>query len=248
MRSSRRSSTRHPSFRLSASDGGTLSGVGTRLDGSADPRCAYHSVRHRSTNAAERRGRAVRRARDSLRNARRLDLGALGYVPERRMVDLAARDSAFLDLSVTRLITTLGAVTVRERERFNAIKSDLDQRRRAGWGYMADSAAVEKLPGVWDAFNFPRVHVIKNGPQWTIYMTSGVLTMPQGGKGGGTDCFPAIWIDGAISDIQFLNELTKEEIGLIEIYTSAASAPLQYTGTQTNCGIVLVWRKRFISP
>ena len=72
--------------------------------------------------------------------------------------------------------------------------------------------------------------------------------MPQRGAGGGTDCFPTIWIDGALSDIEILNAMMKEEIGLIEVYTSAARAPLQYSGTRTNCGVVLVWRKRFISP
>ncbi len=231
---------------MSASDGGTLAGVVHDSTGAPihDARITLSGIAHEWRSGAD--GRFVARGIPS--GTRVASISALGYVPERRMVDLAARDSAFLNLSVTRLITTLGAVTVRERERFNAIKTDLDQRRRAGWGYMADSAAIEKLPGVWDAFNFPRVHAVKNGPLWTIYMTSGVLTMPQGGTGGGTDCFPTIWLDGAISDIAMLNELTKEEIGLIEIYTSAASAPLQYSGTRTNCGIVLVWRKRFISP
>jgi hypothetical protein len=231
---------------MSASDGGTLAGVvhdstGAPVHGA---RVTVSGVAHEWRTGAD--GKFV--ARGIPPGTRVASISALGYVPERRMVDLAPRDSAFLNLPVTRLITILGAVTVRERERFNAIKSELDQRRRAGWGYMADSAALEKLPSVAAAFNFPRVHIYKQGgADWKIYMTSGVLTMPQGGRGGGTDCFPTIWIDGAISDIEILNALTKEEIGLIEVYTSAASAPLQYSGTRTNCGIVLVWRKRFIS-
>jgi hypothetical protein len=173
---------------------------------------------------------------------------ALGLAPERRLVDLAARDSAFLDLSMTRLITTLSTVTIREREHLNALRSDLDQRRRAGFGYRADSLELARLPGVMEAFNFPGVRTAWKLGMWGISMT-GVYSIPSKGSSGITlSCNPTIWIDGAISDIFMLNELTKDEIALIEVYNSAARAPLQYASARSLCGVVLVWRKRYIDP
>jgi hypothetical protein len=173
---------------------------------------------------------------------------AIGFVRERRLVDVAAQDSATFDFSMTRLITTLPTVTVEERKRFEALKSDLESRRRMGFGYRSDSAALARLPGVMEAFNFPGVRARSSQGRWFIYM-NGVYSIPsKNGTGITLTCAPTIWIDGAIADIAYLNELSKDEIALIEVYTSAAGAPLQFTGTRTNCGVVLVWRKRFINP
>jgi hypothetical protein len=177
-----------------------------------------------------------------------VSVNTLGFAQERRLVQLAPQDSGTLDLSMTRLITTLPTVTVEERRRFDARKSELEGRRRMGFGYRADSAELGRLPGVMEAFNFPGVHTKSAQGRWLIYM-SGVYTMPsKKGSGLTTTCAPTIWIDGFIADIDYLNELTKDEIGLIEVYTSAAGAPMQYAGTRTNCGVVLVWRKRFLNP
>ena len=89
-------------------------------------------------------------------------VNVMGFVRERRLVEFAAHDSATLDLSMTRLLTTLPTVTVEERRRFDALKSDLEFRRRMGFGYRADSAEIAKLPGVMEAFNFPGVHTSWN--------------------------------------------------------------------------------------
>lgn len=175
-------------------------------------------------------------------------VNTMGFVRERRLVEVAAQDSATLDLSMTRLVTTLPVVTVEERRRFDALKSEIESRHRLGFGYRADSAELARLPGVMEAFNFPGVRTRSSQGRWFISMT-GVYTMPsKKGSGITMTCAPTIWIDGSIADIDYLNELTKDEIGLIEVYTSAAGAPMQYAGTRTNCGVVLVWRKRFINP
>ena len=172
----------------------------------------------------------------------------IGFVRERRLVELAAQDSATLELSMTRLLTTLPTVTVEERRRFDALKSDLESRRRMGFGYRADSLELARLPGVREAFNFPGVHTGGTPMLWGINMTGVYSISSKGSTGITMTCDPAIWIDGGISDMDMLRELGKDEIGLIEVYTSAAGAPMQYAGSRTNCGVVLVWRKRFINP
>ena len=174
---------------------------------------------------------------------------AFGFLPERRLVDLTPHDSAFLELSVTRLITRLNTVTVREREKVNLLKKDLASRCSAGFGYCADSTALDRLPTLWAAFNFPGVQAKRNPlsfPPWTIIMSRS-FSISVGSSSAST-CSPTLWIDGAVSDIEILNAMSKDEIGLIEVYNSAAGAPSQYAGTRTNCGIVLIWRKVFISP
>jgi hypothetical protein len=173
---------------------------------------------------------------------------ALGFAPERRIVDLAADDSSRVDLSMAALITRLSPVMIEERAHYNARKDEVDQRRRAGFGYRTDSLELERLPGVWDAFNFPGVRA--GGPPccWAISMSGVYSIISKSGTGMALSCAPTIWIDGGVSDIDMLHELHKEEIAIIEVYNSAARAPLQYGGSRTNCGVVLVWRKQYINP
>ncbi len=179
-------------------------------------------------------------------------VSTVGFVHERRMFDAMARDSVLLDLSMSRLLTKLRTVTVAERQRYNALKFDLDQRRRAGFGYHADSNDLARLPGVREAFNFPSVHIGGTPARWSIYIQRGVYSLPSKTSTGGPSlgCTPAIWIDGMTSkgEIEILNDMSKEEIALIEVFPSAAGAPLQFAGTATNCGVVLVWRKNFVNP
>jgi hypothetical protein len=175
-------------------------------------------------------------------------VNTVGFVLERRLVDLAPRDSAALDLSMSRLITTLSAVTIQERAHFNALKADLDERRRLGFGYRADSTELSRLPGVLEAFNFPGVHSTWAQGRWQIYMQGAYHIGSKGSSGLPLTCAPTVWIDGAVASMDYLNELAKDEIGLIEVYTSAAGAPLEFSGTRTNCGIILVWRKAYLTP
>jgi len=163
-------------------------------------------------------------------------------------MDVVPGDSASLDLSMTHLMTKLATVTIEERRRFDAVRADLEHRRRLGFGYRADSTELAKLPGVVEAFNVPGVHTKVMGGQFLIYMNGTYTMTSKKGSGLAITCYPTIWIDGFIVDITAANNLTKDEIGMIEVFTSAASAPGQYAGTRTNCGVVLIWRKRYISP
>ena len=175
---------------------------------------------------------------------------AVGFERERRLAQVAPGDSASLAVSMSRLMTRLNTVTIEERRRLNAVRADIDHRKKLGFGYRVDSVGLSRLPGVGEAFVLPSVHVKFNGNQWSLYMTrAGAFSIPgKGGAGLKMDCAPTIWIDGFKADVALANSLTKDEIGLIETYTSAAGAPLEYTGSNTNCGIVLIWRKRYISP
>jgi hypothetical protein len=171
---------------------------------------------------------------------------ALGFEPEQRVVDLASIDSSHLDLSMSRLITKLSTVTVREHEHFNEIKSELDQRRRAGFGYRTDSLELDHLPGLHEAFAFPGVYVDSKPHDWKVWMR-GVKSITRA-NGNQALCAANVFIDGLrLSGKGPLSEMSKEEVAVIEIYNSAARAPLQF-GTDNNCGVVLVWTKMYVNP
>lgn len=172
-------------------------------------------------------------------------LVAAGTLHAQDTARVAAGDSASRDLPLSRSMTMLNAVTIRERQQFDIIRADLDHRRKLGFGYRIDSVQLTRLPGVGEAFTLPSVHVQWRQGQWSVYMTStGAYEISRTGLS--LSCVPAMWIDGQNADAELANTLTKDEIGLIEVFTSGAGAPLEYS--TSNCGVVLIWRKRFISP
>jgi hypothetical protein len=173
---------------------------------------------------------------------------ALSLAPERRLVDFSGNDSAYVDLSLMRLVTTLATVTVRERQHFDAVKDELNQRRRAGFGYRADSLEFAKVFSVGQALNFPGVHVTTSGGTWGIYMTGVYSIASKGAMSLVTTCKPTVWFDGAKTDWEMVNSVSKDEVALVEIYNSAARTPLQFSGGRTLCGVVLVWSKRYVNP
>ena len=179
---------------------------------------------------------------------REVMMSSIGFLRACRVVDFAPHDSATVVASLSRIVTKLSAVQIREREHKNHLIDEIDQRQRAGFGYRMDSLELGHLPGLAEAFNFPGSHVAWKAGGWSITMNGTYKLTSKGGSGTSLTCNPTIWIDGMISDILILNDMQKEEIAMIEVYTSAARAPLQYTGTRDLCGIVLVWRKRFIDP
>jgi hypothetical protein len=179
--------------------------------------------------------------------ARVVGIRALGFAAERRLVEVAARDSVYVGVSMAPFVAPLRTVTVRERARLDARKAELDERRRMGFGYRADSSDFKKVINVSQTLSFPGVHIVWIGGEWGIYM-SGVYSLPAKGSSRAVlTCNPAIFIDGMRSDMDMVNTLNKDEIALIEVFNSAARAPLQCAGG-SNCGVVLFWLKGYISP
>jgi hypothetical protein len=190
--------------------------------------------------------------------ARVVTSSQLGFAPERRLVDVSGADSLAVDLSMSRVSTYLDTLKISGKQSLRTTTLlDIASRRKLGMGYFEDSTKLTKLPGAGlrDVFNFPSV---RTGPAlssgkpgaappamgvWYIFMTSHAASIM-----GASSCVATIYVDGMSTSIEYVNDLTKEEIGLIEVFTSPSRAPVEYSGSGGNCGIVLIWRKAFLRP
>jgi hypothetical protein len=57
-------------------------------------------------------------------------------------------------------------------------------------------------------------------------------------------CSPLVWVDGLRAPNDELDDLTRgADVAAIEIYTSQAGVPAQYTDRTATCGTILVWLK-----
>ncbi|HLA89386.1 MAG TPA: carboxypeptidase regulatory-like domain-containing protein [Gemmatimonadaceae bacterium] len=260
--------------RLDPAAGGVIAGVVRDATGRPlkDVRVRVMGV----AGEARTDGRGAFAYRGALPGRRVASLEAIGYERARRLVELAAGDSAFLDVRLGRL-TTLAAVTVRERERVNALRAEIAQRVRAGFGYLTDSVKLAKMINTWTAFEVPNAVVHWRGPNsWTVVVSRVVL-----GEGM-INCVPAVWLDDQLSEFEQLAMVPKENLALLEFYSRAANVPLKYGGSarlaetanwgaqqstkgraggasprqqaastdstlsRGDCGVVLAWTKAFL--
>ncbi|HEY4216261.1 MAG TPA: carboxypeptidase regulatory-like domain-containing protein [Gemmatimonadaceae bacterium] len=100
------------------------------------------------------------------------------------------------------------------------------------FGYFIDQQQLEKLH-----------------PQQTsdaLRAVPGVLVRPArlGNVVKIRGCSPLVWVDGLRAPNGELDELTRgADVAAIEIYTSIAGVPAQYTDRSATCGTILVWLK-----
>ncbi len=105
--------------------------------------------------------------------------------------------------------------------------------------------------------------LVMRAPEYSLLRYRGrpvdvkVLRAQGGGfQRGIMPCLPTIWLDGLLvreggfrkgdePGLLFLNDLINpEDIGGIEVYAGPAQTPIQFRGTGSMCGVVVVWSRR----
>lgn len=163
---------------------------------------------------------------------RQVDVLAIGRIPVSVVLELTAGDTASFTASMRR-VTTLDVVRVTGTRRQRVLLEGYETRRKAGFGFVLDSAALSTRGRLWSAFEgFPSVEVKVRSGEFSLLFPS-----VQGGK-----CVPAIFIDGRETDIAELNMLRVGELAAVEVYPHRMSTPAEFL-TKDRCGSVAVWTK-----
>lgn len=125
------------------------------------------------------------------------------------------------------------------------------ERKEAGFGHFIEREELRRRIGnyVTDAFrSVPRMAVHEPRPS---LVGAGELVHPRlMVRQGGRTCSPTFYVDGAEVHRGGANSgplrpddfLHPEDLEAVEIYTGAASVPLQYQA-RSPCGLVLVWTR-----
>jgi hypothetical protein len=158
----------------------------------------------------------------------------IGYKASSVTVQLAPGDTISPALVMRRAATVLDTVTI-EGERFTPAMLELELRRKAGLGHFITQAEIDKKnpPLLSDLFvGIPSVDVPVRGG-W-----------PGNIRSGG--CPFVVYLDGIRIPTQpdFDNLAVPKEIAGIEIYSGAATIPLQYKPISGSfCGVILLWTR-----
>jgi hypothetical protein len=175
-----------------------------------------------------------------------LDVRAVGFVPGHRTVHLLdddAPDEATIDLVPLRAY--LDTVRVTARRLFDLDLNGFERRRRQGQGHFLTGEEIEKrhAPQTTTLLNnFPRVETVMNPRGFGRLVLMRVR---------GSYCQPDLFLDGIriMSDLADLDVLTHpDEIEGMEVYTTPASAPLEYAGRMSGCGSIVIWTRSHPLP
>ncbi len=174
-----------------------------------------------------------------------LEVGALGFAPSRRQIDLPPGGELRLDLTLAAVARELPELNVTVSEATLA-RSGFEERRRRGMGghYITreeiarrGSIRVEELlrtaPGI-------RLEPVGSSEYRIVSL--------RGGPGWSDSCQPTVFVDSfkvpVDPDSGISLPVSPNEVEGIEVHNSTTSAPLQYRIASASCGVILIWTSR----
>ncbi len=171
-----------------------------------------------------------------------VEVRAIGYYPESRVVDLVANRPASLHVTLFTLRSVLDTVHVTASRIYSADRNGFERRKRgAGYGNFFDENDVARLrPGsiIQLLHRVPGISITGDAFDSAVLMRD----MYTGGY-----CQPVVYIDGMpVRDLtarEIEGWVRPEELAGMEVYPRAGMAPAEFTRLD-GCGAVVVWTRR----
>ncbi|HKP77264.1 MAG TPA: carboxypeptidase regulatory-like domain-containing protein [Longimicrobiaceae bacterium] len=166
-------------------------------------------------------------------------------------VPVAVRETVYVEIRVAAAPMQLDPLRVTARvappRRRTLERTGFYDRERMGIGrffrredferyqHLSTSRVLSRAPGVIVQGAGPREYVV-----FTRSSISGALV-----RSGAGYCMPLLYLDGVrISSASALNEVAgAANVEAVELYQSAAEIPVEYVGSGSACGVILVWTR-----
>ena len=173
---------------------------------------------------------------------RSVEARALGFVPRRIAVDLAADTTTRADIPLDRTVPALEAVTVYGKA--TPKRRDLTgflERRRSGFGRYLSAEQVEKSHAqtLSDLLaTVPGLRIVNGAAGETTILSRGTLDLTS-------QCMPDVFLDGFVvhDGARVVGDMVRPaDIVGIEVYMTSATTPVEFM--KGPCGAVLIWTRR----
>ncbi len=166
----------------------------------------------------------------------------LGFQPYTVKAQLADSSSLDLVFRMKRAPFQLQDVVVDEKKQEKRSRFYERMKESNGFGTFVTREQIEQrnTPFTCDLLRGRLgLRVIQTGSTCNIRMSRN-----QGASFQNADCAPTLIVDGSRSDISLLetNSLPPSSLEGVEIYRSAAEAPMEYNGAAF-CGVIALWTK-----
>ena len=169
-----------------------------------------------------------------------LETRAVGYLPDRRVVDLIADRTPTLTISLSTLKSVLDTIHITATRVYSADSHGFERRRKTGFGRFFGPEDVDRLRPLYTTslLNYvPSVRIVGAGS------TSERILM----RGSFGYCAPDLYLDGMRLrdlDVRDINGWVQpDEIEGMEVYTSAGRVPPEFS-SMNGCGSIVIWTGR----
>ncbi|MDB4888647.1 MAG: hypothetical protein JWL61_502 [Gemmatimonadetes bacterium] len=169
-----------------------------------------------------------------------------GYRPTSAMIDVKASDTL-------RLAYTLSEATASMLEGVNVTEKavslrmmEFEQRRKLGIGQFLDAKKIDDIGSVYATELMRRFTNMTVSPSRSSALTEYfALSNREGGSLSMGACPMTVYVDQVPMPTPFNLDLlpTPKSIGGIEVYGGSSTVPMQFSGMNRGCGVILVWTK-----
>ena len=159
----------------------------------------------------------------------------LGYIPTSATVQIGGRDTLRMSFALERITTMLDTVVVTAQP-FLTRMSEFEARRKLGIGHFMTLAEIDKRDAVFAADllrPFLSVNIVSRGA------TQYAVSLRDRG------CPFQVYVDGLAqhTPLNLADLPSPRQLAGIEVYSGAATIPLQYKRANSGCGVILIWTK-----
>lgn len=165
-----------------------------------------------------------------------IEVRFLGYEPSYAVLDLPPNVVSRVTLTLSRTVVRIADLTVEVR-----------QTRRA----RNLSGFVDRLEKGFGTFFTPR-EIINRNPRLPSDLLRGEPNVTVGrvaygraeiylAEGRRLNCPPALYLDGMYQAGMQLDDLTREDLGAVEVYKRDVETPMEFMRTGSTCGAIVVW-------
>jgi hypothetical protein len=113
--------------------------------------------------------------------------------------------------------------------------ADFERRRQAGMGYFITQEQIERSNPTTLIDVLVTVRGVKQ-----VCLTNGCAAIMARSPRG---CYPQYFLDGYESTPYFARNTPPHDIRGIEVYRGSAETPGEFTGSNSGCGVIVIWTK-----
>lgn len=165
-----------------------------------------------------------------------IEVRFIGYEPSHLVVDLVPNETTRVTLLLSQTVVRLADLVVEVRQ---------TRRARNLRGF------VERMGKGFGSFFTPR-QIRSRNPRLPSDLLRGEPGVSVGrisygraeiflGKGASLGCPPALYLDGMYQSGMQFDDLSREDLGAVEIYKRDIETPMEFLRTSSTCGAIVVW-------
>ena len=174
-----------------------------------------------------------------------VEVRRIGYMPARMSVDLLMGEISTVDVELSNRGTLMSAVRIKGQP-VGWDRNGFEERRRKGIGHFISEEEIAKKSATHVTQlmrGIPGLNIVPTG--MTGYSIEFSRSQAVDFRSAGA-CPASIYLDGmplAVEDGTLDSVIIPRDVRGIELYPGAATAPIEFSGTRSRCGVILIWTK-----